>query len=374
MSAPYLVSAVVPGKYQATATTTGPQGPPGPPGPPGSGGGGGGSGGFAYQGLWQADTDYLLNDVVVAGDRTWLALLDVPASASFQTSYFQELGALHGREGSRPGWDTIPPPEILRVGDPESADDAVSYGVHMADINDLAMKVPPPYGSAGQVLAKASNAAWDTTWVDNDATVKTTADWNAATAPGFYRETAGGASANGPEGPTSGILLYGYVVDSGSPASVIQHVTVTRGGGNPYPKTYMRQIQSSVRGPWVMIRRAADYEMTRFAGAADWNSLTGNGYYLVDAGGAHAPLGSTTSSFLAIAHGDETGNQAHQIAVGATPGNAMANRSFERVLVNTTWGAWRETGLQPGVVTFPTGSEPSLAGVPNGTLWVEYTP
>ena len=26
------------------------------------------------------------------------------------------------------------------------------------------------------------------------------------------------------------------------------------------------------------------------------------------------------------------------------------------------------------VVTFPTGDEPSLAGVPDGTLWIEYTP
>jgi hypothetical protein len=31
--------------------------------------------------------------------------------------------------------------------------------------------------------------------------------------------------------------------------------------------------------------------------------------------------------------------------------------------------AWRDP-----VVTFATGSEPSLSGVPDGTLWVEWTP
>lgn len=30
--------------------------------------------------------------------------------------------------------------------------------------------------------------------------------------------------------------------------------------------------------------------------------------------------------------------------------------------------------LTERVVTWPTGSEPSLVGVPDGTLWIEYTP
>lgn len=40
----------------------------------------------------------------------------------------------------------------------------------------------------------------------------------------------------------------------------------------------------------------------------------------------------------------------------------------------TTDGEALAYGQTELVVTWPTGSEPSLAGVPDGTLWVEYTP
>lgn len=42
------------------------------------------------------------------------------------------------------------------------------------------------------------------------------------------------------------------------------------------------------------------------------------------------------------------------------------NARVEVTLIRTKAGA--------AVITWPTGAEPSLAGVPDGTLWVEYTP
>lgn len=44
------------------------------------------------------------------------------------------------------------------------------------------------------------------------------------------------------------------------------------------------------------------------------------------------------------------------------------------VFTVATDGTVAAPNVQDGVVTWPTGSEPSLTGVPDGTLWVEYTP
>lgn len=34
----------------------------------------------------------------------------------------------------------------------------------------------------------------------------------------------------------------------------------------------------------------------------------------------------------------------------------------------------RELKVGPGPICWPTGSEPALTNVPDGTLWIEYTP
>ena len=61
------------------------------------------------------------------------------------------------------------------------------------------------------------------------------------------------------------------------------------------------------------------------------------------------------------------------------PNSATGNTYLVEPIFQENIGTWPlalETTAPPGeqVITFPTGSEPSLSGIPDGTLWVEYTP
>ena len=60
-----------------------------------------------------------------------------------------------------------------------------------------------------------------------------------------------------------------------------------------------------------------------------------------------------------------------EVIAGPTPVIEIAEHITEVVEVASVVGPRGPTG--PGnLVTFETGSEPTLIGVPDGTLWVEY--
>ena len=63
-----------------------------------------------------------------------------------------------------------------------------------------------------------------------------------------------------------------------------------------------------------------------------------------------------------------------QIATPATPASGSVSfyvKSDNVLYMKTSAGTEVEVNA---VVTWPTGTEPSLTGIPTGTLWVEYTP